>query len=161
MLKIPHDGIYGKPNFAHSSTRKSSKRKLFFPFFLSLKPHKIYYTNKIDDSVFLYTSQYKLLFAHRIDGNPEQICKATSRRAFSLPSPWLSNTLESFREYSSKNREIFVKFLTTPKEMINKILITSRLKRVRSLPPTRIPMELIMQTWAKWNPLNVERYVQK
>lgn len=81
MLKIPHDGIYGKPNFAHSSMKKSSMRKLFFPF-LSLKPHKIYYTNKIDDSVFLYTSQYKLLFAYRIDGNPVQICEATSRRAF-------------------------------------------------------------------------------
>lgn len=38
----------------------------YFSFFC-LKHRKIYYTNKIDDFVFLYTSQYKLLFAYRID----------------------------------------------------------------------------------------------
>lgn len=62
---------------------------------LSLKHHKIYDTNKIDDFVFLYISQYKLLFAFEIGAFNICLIRALFQCAIS-PRKAVSSFLPTF-----------------------------------------------------------------
>lgn len=159
MLKIPHDGIYGKPKKTlHSLIRKAQRESYFFLFFGS---SIIKFITRIKlmilfSFILLNINYYLLTESMAIPLFDWTNLQATFRRAFGR----LHRHSKAFENVLLKIEGIFVKFITTPKKMINKILITF-LRKPRSFPPTRIPTELIMQTWAKWNPLNIGRYVQK